>query len=304
MGSKELTMDLFGAPRVTKLFKSDSVKHDNSLFRLHHQVNYFFVLIGVLFIFGQNHFGSPIKCYQERDGYVEQYCWFHGSGHLPPGLSKHVTGCAADQRLFGPDGRGKQQEGDRRHTKYYLWLPFTLGLCLAIIKTPRFIWKTMGERGVMRSILDSDTAKEMASRITDLRTDGSCKYFMSFIFCEILNIISILLCITTLDALLGGNFWDYGSKVHEFYSTSEDDRVSLGLTNPMCNVFPTPDLLPGVSGLQDVTADGPLTFCCLAKVTLSWSGSEAFFQGFNATGSQAVECFSPDASYQKSRKQE
>ena len=147
-------MDLFGAPQVTKLFKSDGVKHDNSLFRLHHQVNYFFVLVGVLFIFGQNHFGSPIKCYQERDGYVEQYCWFHGSGHLPPGLSKKVTGCAADQRLFGPDGRGREQEGDRRHTKYYLWLPFTLGLCLAIIKTPRFIWKTMGERGIMRSVLD------------------------------------------------------------------------------------------------------------------------------------------------------
>ena len=232
-------MDLFGAPQVTKLFKSDSVKHDNNLFRLHHQVNYFFVLVGVLFIFGQNHFGSPIKCYKERDPYVEQYCWFHGSGHLPPGLSKRVSGCVADQRQFGAGARSREAEGDTRHTRYYLWLPFTLGLCLAIIKTPRVIWKHVGERGVMRSILDNDSPKEMAQRINDLRHDGSRRYFLSFLFCEVLNIVSIALCMATLDALLGGNFWDYGSKVHEFYSTSEDDRVSYALTNPMCNVFPT-----------------------------------------------------------------
>ena len=233
-------MDLFGAPQLKNLFKSDSVKHDNNLFRLHHQVNYFFVLVGVLFIFGQNHFGSPIKCYKvSLDPFTENYCWFHGSGHLPPGLSKRVSGCVADQRQFGGEARGREQEGDKRHTRYYLWLPFTLGLCLAIIKAPRVIWKHVGERGVMRSILDNDSPKEMAQRINELRHDGSCRYFFSFLFCEVLNIVSIALCMATLDALLGGNFWDYGSKVHEFYSTSEDDRVSYALTNPMCNVFPT-----------------------------------------------------------------
>ena len=233
-------MDLFGAPQVKNLFKSDSVKHDNNLFRLHHQVNYFVVLVGVLFIFGQNHFGSPIKCYKvSLDPFTENYCWFHGSGHLPPGLSKRVSGCVADQRQFGGEARGREQEGDKRHTRYYLWLPFTLGLCLAIIKAPRVIWKHVGERGVMRSILDNDSPKEMAQRINELRHDGSCRYFFSFLFCEVLNIVSIALCMATLDALLGGNFWDYGSKVHEFYSTSEDDRVSYALTNPMCNLFPT-----------------------------------------------------------------
>merc|ERR1712137_938872 len=98
MGSNKLTMDLFFS-RATNLFKSDSVKHDNSLFRLHHQVNYFVVLVGVLFIFGTNHFGSPIKCYNTDDSYVEQYCWFHGSGHLLADLSKKVSGCVAKQKL-------------------------------------------------------------------------------------------------------------------------------------------------------------------------------------------------------------
>jgi len=238
MGSNKLTMDLFFS-RATNLFKSDSVKHDNSLFRLHHQVNYFVVLVGVLFIFGTNHFGSPIKCYNTDDSYVEQYCWFHGSGHLLADLSKKVSGCVAKQKLEG------FEKGDQRHTRYYLWLPFTLGLCLAIIKTPRFIWKHWCEGGIMSSILDNDTPKEMAARIKELRRhDGARKYFLSFIFCEILNILSIVLCMVTLNALLGGNFLNYGTEVLEFYSATEEDRdnkksLEGELVNPMCNVFPT-----------------------------------------------------------------
>jgi len=230
-------MDLFFS-RATNLFKSDSVKHDNSLFRLHHQVNYFFVLVGVLFIFGTNHFGSPIKCYNTDDSYVEQYCWFHGSGHLHIDLSKKVSGCVAYQKQ---EGFG---EGDQRHTRYYLWLPFTLGLCLAIIKTPRFIWKHWCEGGILSSILDNDTPKEIAARIKELKRDGARKYFLSFIFCEILNIFSIVLCMVTLNALLGGNFLNYGTEVLEFYSATEEDRdnkksLEGELVNPMCNVFPT-----------------------------------------------------------------
>merc|ERR1719316_737546 len=226
-------MDLFFS-RATNLFKSDGVKHDNGLFRLHHQVNYFVVLVGVIFIFGTNHFGSSIKCSGEDvTDYVEQYCWVHGSGHLPTELSKKVSDCVAK-------GVG---EGDERHTRYYLWLPFTLGLCLAIIKTPRFIWKHGCEGGIMSSILDNETPKEMAARIKELRRDGaSRKYFLSFIFCEILNILSIILCMVTLNALLGGNFWNYGTEVLKFYSDDETgqlDRKSLGQVNPMCNVFPT-----------------------------------------------------------------
>ena len=231
-------MDLFFS-KATNLFKSDSVKHDNGLFRLHHQVNYFVVLVGILFIFGQNHFGSAIKCYDTSDSYVDQYCWFHGSGHLPFDLSKKVSGCVAKQKLEG------FEEGDQRHTRYYLWLPFTLGLCLAIIKTPRFIWKHCCEGGIMSSILDNETPKEMAARIKELKRDGARKYFLSFIFCEILNIFSIILCMVTLNILLGGNFWNYGTEVLQFYSDTETgrlDRKSLGqeeLVNPMCNVFPT-----------------------------------------------------------------
>ena len=221
---------------IRSIFKSDSVIHDNKLFKLHHQVNYFFVFLGIVFIFGQNYLGSPIKCYREDDGYVLQYCWYHGSGHLPEGLSKSVSGCIADQTTFLSSAQNDQR--DQRHTRYYIWLPFVLGICLAIIKTPRFFWKNMCERGLMESIV-ANTPEKMAIRIMKLKGQRSFMYFLSFLFCEILNIISVILCTIILDSLLGGNFWEYGSKVHEFYSTPALDRESLEKTNPMCNVFPT-----------------------------------------------------------------
>ena len=231
-------MDVFHLETIKTIFKSDSISHDNKLFKLHHQVNYFFVLIGIVFIFGQNYLGNPINCYQERDAYVLQYCWYHGSGHLPATLSKNVSGCFADQSIF-PSDAGEYEPRDKRHTRYYIWLPFVLGFCLAIIKTPRFFWKNMCERGLMESIV-ANTPEKMAIRIMKLKGQRSFMYFLSFLFCEILNIISVILCTIILNSLLGGNFWNYGTNVHEFYSTDDLDRRTLGKTvNPMCNVFPT-----------------------------------------------------------------
>lgn len=222
---------------IKSIFKSDTVSHDNKLFKLHHQVNYFVVFLGIVFIFGQNYLGSPIKCYRESDGYILQYCWYHGSGHIPEKLSKSVSGCIADQTTFF-SSESTYEERDKSHTRYYIWLPFVLGICLAVIKTPRFFWKNMCERGLMESIV-ANTPEKMAIRIMKLKGQRSFMYFLSFLFCEILNIISVILCTIILNSLLGGNFWDYGSKVHEFYSTSALDRESLDKVNPMCNVFPT-----------------------------------------------------------------
>ena len=130
------------------------------------------------------------------------------------------------------------EQRDTRHTRYYIWLPFVLCVCLAIIKIPRFFWKNMGERGLMESIV-ANTTEKMAIRIKKLKGNRSFMYFLSFFFCEILNIIGLILCMVILDTLLDGKFWQYGTNIHKFYSTDELDRKSLETTNPMCNVFPT-----------------------------------------------------------------
>ena len=129
-------MDRFGGLELKKLFKRDEVLHDNWLFKLHHQVNFFVILVGAVFIFGENYLnGKAIVC-RGGDDYSNQYCWLHGTGHLHKDLAKDITGlCAMDQ--------GEVTEKDDRQTHYYLWLPFILGICMGLVKIPRVVWKNI-----------------------------------------------------------------------------------------------------------------------------------------------------------------
>merc|ERR1712223_980495 len=81
---EKTTMDRI-APlhELKKIFRADKVNGDNVVFRLHHQVNFFVVLLGITFIFGENYLnGKAIIC-QNGNAYINQYCWLHGSnkGH-------------------------------------------------------------------------------------------------------------------------------------------------------------------------------------------------------------------------------
>ena len=221
-------MDNFGGfGKLTTLFQRDKVHHDNGLFKLHHQVNFTVLLVGVLFIFGENYLnGKAIVCKSSTrlpDLYANQYCWLHGTGHLHPDLATDITGACAME----------VSQKDDRHTHYYLWLPFVLGLCMGLVKTPRIIWKNLCERGVMESLVGYDKldAEKISARFLKVRKRSGL-YLKSFAFCEILNIAMLLTCFQILDSLLNGYFWEYGMAVYHFYSGGR-------ARNPMCNLFPT-----------------------------------------------------------------
>ena len=229
-------MDQFTRIKLKNLFKTDSVHLDNFLFKLHHQVNFFVILIGVLFIFGENYLnGKAIVC-RGGDSYSNQYCWLHGTGHLHEDLAKDITGlCVMDQEEVTGDSD--------RQTHYYLWLPFILGVCLGMVKIPRFIWKNLCERGLMASLVERETGEKIAERFNKLRKRSNI-YFIGFVVCELLNIIAVVLCFHILNSLLNGKFWSYGVDVNNYYGTkqTQDQMKSnpdLEKPNPMCNLFPT-----------------------------------------------------------------
>ena len=229
-------MDQFTRIKLKNLFKTDSVHLDNFLFKLHHQVNFFVILIGVLFIFGENYLnGKAIVC-RGGDSYSNQYCWLHGTGHLHEDLAKDITGlCAMDQEEVTGDSD--------RQTHYYLWLPFILGVCMGMVKIPRVIWKNLCERGLMASLVERETGEKIAARFNKLRKRSKI-YFIGFVVCELLNIIAVVLCFHILNSLLNGKFWSYGVDVNNYYGTkqTQDQMKSnpdLEKPNPMCNLFPT-----------------------------------------------------------------
>ena len=220
-------MDNFGSfGQIKKLFERDKVHHDNGLFKLHHQVNFCVILVGVLFIFGENYLnGKAIIC-RGGDDYANQFCWLHGTGHLHKDLAEDITGfCKMDVT----------EENDR-HTDYYLWLPFILGVCMGLVKIPRIIWKNLCERGIMASMVcdDKQNGEKIAARFKKLKK-RSGQYHVFFAVCELLNIVMLIACFQIMDSLLNGSFWKYGTDVQHYYNSATKKTDA----NPMCNLFPT-----------------------------------------------------------------
>ena len=221
---------------LKKIFTGDGVLLDNYIFKLHHQLNFFFVLFGAVFISGMNYLkDDSIICTSEADKYSQQYCWLHGSGHLPGQLAEKINehNCVADQ----------EGAKDRRHTQYYLWIPFVLGICLVVIKTPRVLWSEVLERGMVQGavqianeesgdIAGKERKSKLAARFEKLR-GRALVYSLSYFVCEALNIVSTMICFSIVDSLLGGKFWNYG-KLYQNYD--KEDKLAV---NPLCNVFPT-----------------------------------------------------------------
>jgi len=253
----------FGLPDnldFQRLFKRDTVTHDNYLFWLHHQVGFAFILFGIIFIFGQNYLGGDMECNSGATSYEKKYCWLHGATHVRPDLARELGHeCSTDQQNI--------KEEDERLTAFYIWLPFVLMICLVLVKVPRSLWKNLGERGVLENLLEgresgAAAAEKIAQRFKKLKSRNiPVFYHLGFAFCEILNIAVVIICIHIIDNLLSGKFWSYGIRVNGYYSGVGSEKP----VNPMCNVFPTVvDCTVRTGGITG-SSDGKSHICLLSN---------------------------------------
>jgi len=236
-------MSLLGwsGDEIRKIFHGDGLLLDNYLFKIHHQLNFFVVLFGALFVTGMNYLhDDAIKCTGAGDkDFAQQYCWLHGSGHVINDLAS---------KLSKGDCYSGEEEKDENYTHYYLWIPFVLGICLIVIKAPRVLWNEVFERGLVKGFVQianeekAEPGKKMKERFRKLKARAR-DYGASYLLCEVLNIVSVMTCFCIVDSLLGGKFWSYG-KSHLQYDMNETE-IAIGegkmkkSVNPLCAVFPT-----------------------------------------------------------------
>jgi len=248
-------MDIFGGRlNFKKILKTDPVRHDNILFKLHHQANFLIVLFGVVFVFGMNYLnGKAIVCRGDgADEYANQFCWLHGSGHIPNKLASTMNiKCQADQVA--------NSEHNERHTQFYLWIPFVLTLLLALIKAPQIVWEEVCERGFVKKVVEMESGSNMINRFKKLRGKRAKLYTLGYFFCEVLNIGSVMLCFFIMDSLFEGKFKDYGLKVLDY------DSTDTNVVDPKCNLFPTLVSCNVQSGGIDGSADKGNTLCLLSN---------------------------------------
>ena len=87
--------------------------------------------------------------------------------------------------------------------------------------------------------------EKIALRFIKLKKRGVVmQYHVSYVTCELLNIVAILICFHITDCLLNKRFWSYGTEVNNYFflkPSQEELQLNPGLErpNPMCSLFPT-----------------------------------------------------------------
>merc|ERR1712001_157345 len=258
--NKEIMDNITGGKKLKDLFRRDTVLHDNFLFKLHHQANFAVILFGVAFIFGMNYLnGNAIECKGSNVGdFEKQYCWLHGAGHIPDKLHPTDFKCKADQNQLT-----REFKKDERHTHYYLWVPFVMVLCLAVIKAPRVLWKEVCERGMIAGAVGEaeQPADKIAERFKKLKRKAN-KFHWAFFICELLNILSVVISFVNLGTLFAGNFMEYGSNFAAYSRAGSEETKQ---TNPLCNLFPSVVSCKVLTGGASGNPDEDSILCLLSN---------------------------------------
>merc|ERR1712038_882177 len=229
--------------------KKDNVVIDNLLFRVHHQLSFFVLMVGLIFVFVENYFdGKAIQCKGEKwDDFMTKHCWLHGAGRIKSDDVVDVSQCSVFQ----------DDEEDNLKFTYYLWLPYLLLACLGLAKMSRTVWKNI-EGGFMASLVkDKDEAPEKVGRsfIKNHKDRDFLLYHLKYTFCEMLNIAAVIASFYLCNRFLHEKFESYGSDV-VYYKNLDDYTINNAkISDPQCSLFPTVvscDVqLGGISGVAD-----------------------------------------------------
>lgn len=236
--------DSFGG-QVKKLFKPSEVRIGNLVFDLHRQWTFVIIIIGLIFSSSNNYLNKDAMICHGGSSYINNFCFLHGSSHIPRALQAELSSSTS---CISKDEGGEDQDKVRT-THYYIWLPFVLAIIAIMTKLPWILWKNVLERGLMKKLvadMDQDgskTAKRFLKVVMRGRTNSvpAIVYNFGFFFCEVLNLVVILVSQSILNSLFNDEYASYGVNVQSYNSFVPNPNLpeQPSPANPMCHLFPT-----------------------------------------------------------------
>jgi len=211
--------------------KKDNVVIDNLLFRVHHQLSFFVLMVGLTFIFVENYFdGKAIQC-TDADDFKTKHCWLHGTGRIKSD-DFDVSQCS----VFQDD-----EDVTKLKFTYYLWLPYLMLACLGLAKMSRTVWKNIEGGFMARLVKDKDEAPEKVGRsfLKNHKDRDFFLYHLKYTFCEMLNIVAVVASFYLCNSFLRGKFESYGRDVIYYKNKDEDFIRNEKMSDPQCALFPT-----------------------------------------------------------------
>jgi len=227
---------------VKKLFKPSDVRISNFVFTLHQQWTFVIIFIGILFSMGNNYLNKDaIICHGGSD-YINNFCYLHGSSHVPQTLQAELSSSSSCIR----EDEGGEDQDKVRTTHYYIWLPFVLAIIAIMTKLPWILWKNIFERGLMKKLVadmdhDADKTAERFLQVVLRDNSGPAIYNFGFAFCEVLNLVVVLVSQSILNSLFNEEYASYGVNVQSYNSFVRNPNLPelTSPANPMCHLFPT-----------------------------------------------------------------
>jgi len=236
--------DSFGT-QVKKLFNPSEVRIGNLVFTLHNNWTFVIVIVGLIFSSSNNYLNKDAMICHGGSSYINNFCFLHGSSHVPRVLQSELSSSTSCIR----EDEGGEDQDTVRTTHYYIWLPFVLAIIAIITKLPWILWKNVLERGMMKKLVadmehdGSKTAERFLQVVMRGKTSSvpAIVYNFGFAFCELLNLVVILVSQSILNSLFNDEFASYGVNVQTYnnFVPNPDLPERTSPLNPMCHLFPT-----------------------------------------------------------------
>ncbi|XP_053204906.1 innexin inx2-like [Panonychus citri] len=221
-------------------FKSDAVKVDNIIFRLHSMVTVYILMVGTMFVTMRQYFGDPIECMGGKSditpALLQHYCWLESTFSVTSPSSSTDSAYPGVKPLISSQGEKKN------YHKYYQWVYFVLMLQAIMFYVPKYLWKAKEAKRLRALITELRIRhiKEMSEydrlRLAQDLADTlliSNEYFYFFIFCEIIYFIHLIFQIWFTNLFLGGYFFSLGIEWMAYSHMEEDNRH-----DPLVRTFP------------------------------------------------------------------
>jgi len=231
-------LDIFGGLRM--ILKRQEIVVDNVVFRLHYMVTAVLLVACSVINTAKQYIGNPIECIQnDQIPFINVYCWIHSTFIMPGSFHQKM----GTEVAFPGVANSKGEVSEQKYYAYYQWVCFVLFFQAALFYIPKLLWNAW-EGNLMSTVVmgmhfaigpdeeKSDKRKILVDYLLKhVRSHNF--YAIRYFTCEFLALVNVIFQMYIMNKFLGGEFWDYGSRVMEFSEMEQYERA-----DPMVYVFP------------------------------------------------------------------
>ncbi|XP_031636050.1 innexin inx7 [Contarinia nasturtii] len=240
-------------------FRSKNISIDNLAFKFHYRATYLILLVCTLLVTSRQYIGDHIKCITDNaipSHVINSFCFFTPTFTVV----RHYNETMLAGGWLPHPGIGDIGPREKlKHHAYYQWVPFFLFAQAIFFFLPHFLWR-LWEGGRIKALVEglqmislskhnqkksemrfsgnyvlpsNDMIKGRISLIKDdfykhIRVNK--RFARCLIFCELLNLINLIVQIYVTNVFLAGQFYSLG------FNFMEDDFT--GPMDVLDTVFP------------------------------------------------------------------